>query len=340
MALTVESNASLIPHHTLQLTSHCAYLVTVSNKNELLEAIAFAQDKKLPLIALGEGSNIVPSPFVNAVVCFVKIKGIQRLESDSTTVTVKVGAGEDWDDFVQVCLESGWYGLENLSLIPGSVGAAPIQNIGAYGVELKQFIKSVTVVNNATGKIEQLNQAQCQFGYRDSIFKQTLVNTHTIVSVTFTLLMQPKPVITYPVLQKALERYSDFQISPELIREHVVAIRQSKLPNPTTHPNAGSFFKNPYVSDAHLQKLLQQFPVMAWFKEGDKNKIAAGWLIDTLGLKGTAKGNIQIHDQQALVLINKGNADSVELLDFAGDIQQQVKEAFGIELEIEPRLLA
>jgi UDP-N-acetylmuramate dehydrogenase len=248
---------------------------------------------------------------------------------------VTFAAGENWHQMVQYCLQQCWYGLENLSLIPGNMGAAPIQNIGAYGVELCDLFVSLQAIDIDTGKTLELDREQCEFGYRDSIFKQAYKDRYLITHVCLRLSKQPNTHIQYPALAQAL---GDRTPTPELVGETVCRIRQQKLPDPAQLPNAGSFFKNPIVAESALERLHNHGDSVPHYLQPDgRYKIAAAWLIDQCGFRGQSRGAVGVHEHQALVLINCGGTGT-ELMALAAEIQNAVAVKFGIELEIEPRL--
>lgn len=337
MSLQLRQQFSLKPYNSLALTGCAEYFCTVSNLDELEEALAFARANKLRVTPLGGGSNIVLAGDIAGLVIQVNLKGING-EAQSKGMRVSLGAGENWHQTVLKTLEQGWYGIENLSLIPGLVGAAPIQNIGAYGVELCDVFDSLQAVEITTGEIVHLSSDDCQFGYRDSVFKRELRDQYLITQVNLNLLTTPKINLTYPALKEVLERTED-TITPARVSEAVCQIRQSKLPDPEQIPNAGSFFKNPVICKEQVDVLRQRFPTMPVYPQPDgQSKIAAGWLIEQCGLKGCRNNNVGVHEKQALVLINFGGATGQELLALAKEIQKTVEQTFAISLEIEPRV--
>ncbi len=337
----LQSNVSLKQKNTLALVASAEHFVEVTSEAELQQAIAIADREGWPITVLGAGSNVVLAGGVPGLVVHMAIKGIDTLGEDSGRVTVRIGAGENWHQFVQTALARGWYGLENLSLIPGTVGAAPVQNIGAYGVELSEYLVSVDVVDLATGESSTLDRNACKFGYRDSVFKGRLKNRVVIFAVTLSLPTVPCLKLDYPSLKQKLANYSPRDITPALVSETVCAIRSSKLPDPKVTPNVGSFFKNPVVTAHQAQQLHKQHAEMVVFpaEQAGHLKLAAGWLIEQAGWKGRVLGNVGVHPKQALVLVNRGGASGEELLALASRIQESVVEKFGVQLEIEPRII-
>ncbi|MCV6606112.1 MAG: UDP-N-acetylmuramate dehydrogenase, partial [Porticoccaceae bacterium] len=300
--MNIQPHINLRPYNTLALSAVAQQFVTVASTEQLCDALAIARRQGWPVTILGGGSNVVLAGDIPGLVIRVAIPGVELLADNGQSVQVKIGAGEDWHGFVQQSLKNSWYGLENLSLIPGTVGAAPVQNIGAYGVELAERLLSVEVVDLQTGEQQTLNRQQCQFGYRDSVFKNALKNRVVIVSVTLELLKVPQLKLDYPALQQATRGISVEDLTPQKVGELVCQIRRSKLPDPAEEPNAGSFFKNPVVSAEKAQQLRQEFPDLVVYQLDDGNsKLAAGWLIEKAGWKGRRIGDIAIHHRQALV---------------------------------------
>ncbi len=339
----IQHQHNLKPFNTLNVAARARYFFEVSTVPQLSQLLSWywQQQEQLPLLVVGGGSNLVLSRDFPGLVILNRILGIEPLEQSKDGVLVKVGAGENWDDFVAFCLQQGWYGLENLSAIPGTVGAAPIQNIGAYGVELCAAVERVEYLERATGKIRTLSKSQCQFGYRDSIFKRDLKNQTVITAVVFKLSTQPNLQLQYGDISKAIaaQGLAADRLTAEQVRQMVVSIRAKKLPDPKTLPNVGSFFKNPIVSNGEYARLLDKFPELVSYPSGsDQRKLAAGWMIDHLGWKGQARGDAKVHDRQALVLVNLGQG-SADLLALAQAIQNDVKQHFGVWLEPEPNIV-
>lgn len=325
--------------NTLAVPAIANYFVSVENEEDLKEAIAFAKAERLPMMVLGGGSNIVLRTDFPGLVIHMKTRGLQAINEDEESVWLKVSAGENWHALVEFTLNNGFYGLENLSLIPGSVGAAPIQNIGAYGVELKDVFAELTAINIVSGLSVTFTKESCLFGYRDSIFKQSLKDQYIITSVTFKLSKTPQLNLTYPALRAALASVVEHEISPQQVSAAVIAIRQSKLPDPSRIPNVGSFFKNPIVTEAQFQSLKQKFPTIVSYPVNSAAvKLAAGWLLDQTGWRGVDVDGVKVHPEQALVLTNPGRRSGDLVLSVAEKMVMSVKEKFGVELEMEPRI--
>lgn len=287
------------------------------------------------LLILGGGSNLLFTKNYDGVVLRNNIQGIELLKEDPDHYYVKVGAGEKWHEFVMYCIQKNFAGVENLSLIPGSVGAAPIQNIGAYGVEQKTVFYELDAIDIKENKTVTLKNADCRFGYRDSIFKREQKGKYAITSVTYKLFKKAHFNTTYGAIRQELDKMAIQEISIAAISQAVCNIRRSKLPDPEKIGNAGSFFKNPVVSDEKYELLKQEFPAISAFKDTGGMKLAAGWLIEQCGWKGKQVGNTGAHKDQALVLVNYGKATGSEIYELSGKILQSVKEKFGVELERE-----
>lgn len=343
----LREQVDLQPYNTLALHARAAYFCEPGSHEELIAALALAREKNLSVLPLGEGSNIVLTRDYPGLVLRLLDARIQleesHLESQGhDTVQVRVGAGLRWHTWVEKSLEAGWYGLENLALIPGTVGAAPVQNIGAYGVEISRFVTSVRGVFIETGDVFELDNAACQFAYRNSIFKHALAKKTIITSVLFRLSIKPVVHADYAALREYIAEhhaaeYHAGAITPLLVKEAVCAVRRTRLPDPNVLPNAGSFFKNPQITPEHFAKLQQLYPDIAFYPgENGQVKIAAAWLIDQLGWKGRCMGAACVHDRQALVLVNRNGASGVELLALAEAICTDVRTRFDIALENEP----
>lgn len=332
-----------LPHFNLQnyntlASPVCAeFFVSVKDEAELMAALKFAKENNLPLLVLGGGSNIVLHDDFPGLAIHIQFMGKELVREDVEHVYIKAAAGENWSDFVDYCLDEQAWGLENLSLIPGNVGAAPIQNIGAYGVELKDVFSELTALEIKSGLSITFTAEACQFGYRDSVFKNALKDQFIITSVTFKLTKTPVLKIHYPALRDALANMPADKITPELVSQVVCDIRRSKLPDPKTIPNVGSFFKNPIVSTTTLAAIQQTFPsVVAYPVDENSVKLAAAWLIDQAGWKGFSRG-AAVHEQQALVLTNPNRLSGSAVLEVAELIRASVLSKFGVELEQEPR---
>lgn len=325
--------------NTLAVPAFANYFVSVKTDDELREALGFAREEKLPLLLLGGGSNIVLRDDFPGLVIHIKSQGKEIVSENDEFVWLKVAAGENWHQLVEYSLDSALYGLENLSLIPGSVGAAPIQNIGAYGVEVKEVVAELTALNISSGLMVTFTNESCLFGYRDSIFKHSLQDQYVITSVTFQLHKRPQLNLTYPVLRAALANIPEQDITPQQVSAAVVAIRQSKLPDPATIPNAGSFFKNPVIGVGQFEILKTQYPsIVSYPVDSQRTKLAAGWLIDQAGWRGKEVGGVAVHALQALVLTNPHKSSGEAILILAEQIKASVLDQFDVVLELEPRV--
>lgn len=325
------SSASLTPYNTFGLIQTAEQLVEISQRDQLLEVWQAKQHDSVLLV--GEGSNLLfTAPFAGLVLVN-RLKGITVTEAEDAWL-LQVEGGENWHELVCWCLEENMPGLENLALIPGTVGAAPVQNIGAYGVELAQFCHQVESFDWQTGAYQTWSAAECHFGYRESIFKQS-AREHLIVSVTLRLPKAWQPVLGYGPLAALGEA-----ATPTQIFSQVCATRQAKLPDPAVLGNAGSFFKNPKVITAQAEALKLAWPELPVFAaEAGLSKLAAGWLIDKAGLKGTKIGEAGVHTQQALVLVNHGGATATDVLRLAALVRERVEQMFGVRLEPEVRMI-
>ncbi len=291
----------------------------------------------LPRLVLGGGSNLLLTGDYAGLVLHMRTEGIALVAEDDHAFYVKASAGENWHRFVQWTLDRGLGGLENLSLIPGNVGAAPIQNIGAYGVEIKDCFHSLTAFDFDSGETFALDKAACRFAYRDSIFKQDLRDRAVILDVTFALPRRWQPNLQYADLAQELAARAADAPTARDISDAVIAIRARKLPDPATIGNAGSFFKNPLVSKAQRDSLFERYPKLVSYAQPDGGfKLAAGWLIDQCGWKGKTRGAAGVYEKQALVLVNRGGASGQEIADLAAAIQADVLRRFGVKLEPEP----
>ena len=354
MTPVIQQNVSLRAFNTLALPSTAEYFCSVSEHSQLLQALEFARTSALVVTIIGGGSNIVLAGDIPGLVIQIDLRGVSHryvtAAGNATgdlanAVDVTFAAGENWHQQVLFCLDQGWYGLENLSLIPGTMGAAPIQNIGAYGVELADRLISLQALDRQSGELVCFDRQSCEFGYRDSLFKHAGYDRYIIVDVTLRLSTKPEPNISYPALSAAVEAFcrreglTSEAITPRLVSNLVCEIRRQKLPDPALLPNAGSFFKNPLLKQPQLNALLAQFEDMPNYPQPDGGaKIPAAWLIEQCGLKGAERGEVGVHDRQALVLINRGQANGAELLALAGEVRQSVEQRFAISLEIEPRI--
>jgi UDP-N-acetylmuramate dehydrogenase len=333
--LALSQQFDLKAYNSLALPACAEYFCIATEPEHIYQAVQYARDNQLAVTPLGGGSNMVLAGDIAGLVILIKTRGIQAKKSNNDLLQVTFAAGENWHNAVEYCLEQGWYGLENLSLIPGNMGAAPIQNIGAYGVELSDLFVSLEAIELCSGKSVTLDRAACQFGYRDSIFKGISRDQYLITQVTLALSAQPTVELGYPALREALDEPNP---TPQAVSEAVCQIRQAKLPDPAKIANAGSFFKNPVIAVEQANTLLLSFPQMPCFPQGGrKTKIPAAWLIDQCGFRGVRQGGVGVHEHQALVLVNISGTGS-ELLALADEIAAAVLARFGIALDIEPRV--
>lgn len=333
--MKVLQERSLAPFHTFGIQTTAHRVIEAESVNDLLSIWRDEQYRTLPKIILGQGSNLLFCDDFDGVVILNRIKGIE-VEKTEQAYLLHVGAGEDWHQLVQWTVEQGISGLENLALIPGCVGASPIQNIGAYGVELKDVCQYVDVLELVSGNVLRLSVSDCQFGYRDSVFKHRLKETHVIVAVGFILTQAWQPNIAYGSLAK----FDLASVTAMDIFTEVCNTRRSKLPDPKLLGNAGSFFKNPMVNKLLRDRLLNQYPSMPSYNASEEmSKLAAGWLIDQCGLKGCQVGGAKIHEQQALVIVNTGNATAHDVIVLAQRIVTTVQEKFGVKLVHEVRFM-
>lgn len=323
--------------NTLALPARSRYFARVEHSGQLPELLAFARERELPLLVLGGGSNLILNGDWSGLALHIAQRGkrVSRIEGGAL---VSVAAGENWPELVRWCLEQGFYGLENLTLIPGTAGAAPIQNIGAYGVELADCLHSVRGWSLEEGRELELPAAACELAYRDSIFKNALRDRFIITEMTLKLRDVFTPVLSYPALASVFDGRAapDARALERAVRE----LRQSKLPDPAQLPNAGSFFKNPVIDTAHFARLRSAYPRMPSFPAPAGVKVPAAWLVDQCGWKGERRGHVGVHALQALVLIHYGGGSADELLALAEAIARDVRARFEIALELEPRVYA
>jgi UDP-N-acetylmuramate dehydrogenase len=340
--ITIQENVDLTSLTTFGIKSTARYFAVIKNSEQLkalLELQIFHESKKL---VLGGGSNILFTKiFFDGFLIKNEIVGIEKVREDDDHVWLKVGAGEAWHSFVMQCVAKNFGGLENLSLIPGSVGAAPMQNIGAYGVEVKDTIESVHVFDFSTAQFITISKHDCHFGYRESIFKHEGKDRYFITHVTFQLTKRNHAYHTeYGALQEILTKMKINELSLKAISDAVIDIRMNKLPDPARIGNAGSFFKNPTITLLHYQKLKKEYTNMPMYVVNDTHvKIPAAWLIEQCGWKGKTIGKIGVHSHQALVLVNYGGGDGAEIFSLAQHIQTSVEEKFNINLHIEVNII-
>jgi len=343
--MKIFEHVSLRPYNSFSIDATARFFARFRSITELEEFVS--SENKNPMLILGGGSNILFRGDYNGLVLKNEISGISKLDADDEYVYIKSGAGEIWHQFVEHCIQKNWAGLENLSLIPGSVGASPIQNIGAYGVEVKDIFHELEAFHLKEKKVVRFTKSDCAFGYRDSIFKTKYKNQFAIVSVTYQLKKKPVFNTSYGAIEQELEKMSVTELTIKAISDAVIRIRTSKLPNPSVIGNAGSFFKNPEVSGIRYQQLKKEFPRIVGYSLPSGNvKLAAGWLIEQCGpdnngtsWKGYRRGDAGCHEQQALVLVNFGRATGKEIYELSEEILQTVKAKFGVELEREVNVL-
>jgi UDP-N-acetylmuramate dehydrogenase len=338
--MLISQNFCLKPFTTFGVEVRAQTFAVISSIGDLFELYESRQLAKKPLMVLGGGSNVLFTDHFNGMVLSSQVRGKKIINETEKEILIKVGGGEQWPSFVDEMVAQGYGGVENLSLIPGKVGAAPIQNIGAYGVELEEVFESLEAFELKTGKVRTFNKKECEFGYRTSIFKTQEKGKNFIFSVTLKLTKNPDLNLSYAPLKEAFKGRDRGSITVEEVSDAVKQIRNSKLPDPDNLKNAGSFFKNPIVSDKKAQKLEANYPEMPVYPQANgKVKIAAGWLIQQCGWKGKRVGDAGVYDKQALVIVNYDNASGKEILSLANDIQKSVKKKFGIKLEPEVNIL-
>lgn len=339
MTLIIEQNRSLKAFNTMAVEACAARFTEAHDDQAVTEALAVARRLGVPLWVLGGGSNLVLTADVDALVLRMASRGVQVIEDDGERVVIEAAAGEPWHPFVLHSLELGLSGLENLSLIPGTVGAAPIQNVGAYGVEIKDVFAGLTALDCETGDLVEFDLPACQFAYRDSLFKRQ-AGRYIILRVRFALQRTADLKLEYGPLRQWLQQQGIQHPAPTDVSRAVCAIRSEKLPDPRVLGNAGSFFKNPLVPRSIADALQERYPDLVAFPQGDGQvKLAAGWLIERAGWKGYREGDAGVHRLQALVLVNYGQATGRQILDLAQRIQADIAERFGVLLEIEPNII-
>ena len=341
--MLVEKNVPLQAFNTFHIVAKAHALARIASQDDVLSLMAQADWDATGRFVLGGGSNIVLTGDVKPVVLKVEVMGRKLVHETPKAYVVEAGAGENWHDFVCWTLAQGYPGLENMALIPGTVGAAPVQNVGAYGVELQDRFESLDAVDLQTGKLFTLNATQCAFGYRDSVFKHGgpqslgLKDRALILRVRFSLPKAWKPVLGYADIEKKMAEHACTQPTAQQVFDWVCEVRRAKLPDPAVLGNAGSFFKNPTVSPEQCQDIIARDPKVVHYRLADGSvKLAAGWLIDSCGWRGKSVGQAGVYEKQALVLVNRGGATGGEVMTLAKAIQTSVYERFGILLEPEP----
>jgi UDP-N-acetylmuramate dehydrogenase len=348
--MQILENFSLKSYNSFGIEALARYFVKFSTSDQLEEAFQnFNHTKSLsapqndhhssPMI-LGGGSNVLFVKNFDGLILKNEIRGVDLVREDSEHVYVKAGAGENWHQFVLHCLDRNWAGIENLSLIPGNIGATPMQNIGAYGVEIREVFHELEAWHIKERKVVKFGLRECEFGYRESVFKRRYKNQFAILNVTYRLNKHPRFNTSYGAIEQELERMEVKNLSIDAIAKAVINIRSSKLPDPATIGNAGSFFKNPEVHIKEFEKLTHDFPgIVGYPQSNGRVKLAAAWLIEQCGWKGFRKGDAGCHGRQALVLVNYGNATGKEILELSELIQNSVRRKFNVELEREVNIV-
>jgi UDP-N-acetylmuramate dehydrogenase len=332
--MEIFENYSLKNHNSFQLDASCRYFASCLVEEDLLQLIQTGSLINENVFLIGSGSNVLFTKDFDGLVVHYGFKSYDIISEENQYIDVKVGAGVVWDDFVSYCVENNWYGVENLSLIPGEVGACAVQNIGAYGVEICESILTVEGYDLLSGEKKNLAVKDCAYGYRDSIFKHALKGRFMITSVIFRLSKDKKFVLEYGDVKKELEKYPELNL--DSVREVIIGIRNAKLPDPKVLGNAGSFFKNPVISSSQYMDLKAKYPeIPSYIIDDHTYKIPAGWLIEKSGWKGKSHGNAAVHEKQALVLVNKGDATGNEIWTLAQKIVESVKSQFNIEISPE-----
>lgn len=333
--MNIQENISLLPYNTFGIDKKARFFVQAKTEEDVKSALIRSKELNLPVFILGGGSNILLTKDIEALVIKIEIEGIRLIEENEEEVFVEVGAGENWHQFVMFCIENNWAGVENLSLIPGTVGASPMQNIGAYGVEIKELFHQLKALNRATLEEKVFDWESCKFGYRESVFKNELKDQYIIVKVVFRLKKKPVLHTEYGAIRQTLEGMGISNPGIKNISDAVIHIRQSKLPDPKQIGNAGSFFKNPTIPKNQFESLKATYPDIPSFPMEEGVKVPAAWLIEQAGWKGKTFGKIGVHKNQPLVLVNYGGGDGAEIQELSKKIQESVQQQFGILLHPE-----
>ncbi len=338
--MIISSNISLKSYNTFGIDVNAKLFTSVKSITEINELLTINDFKKNESLFLGGGSNVLFTKNIDAFVVKNNLKGIELIKETSEFVYIKCSAGEVWHEFVSWCINQNYGGLENLSLIPGCTGASPMQNIGAYGIEIKDTFYELEAINIKTGELIRFSKSECEFGYRESVFKRKLKNQFIITSVTFQLSKKPTYHIEYGAIKQELEAMKCSEVNLKNISQAIINIRSQKLPNPKEIGNAGSFFKNPEVSKETYENLKHKFPnIVAYPLDNSNYKLAAGWLIEQTGLKGYRQGDAGVHKLQALVLVNYGKATGNDIYNLSSKIVNMVKEKFDVDLEREVNII-
>lgn len=338
MTVQWQEQVSLKPYNTFGIDVKARYFSQAHDDQEVRQALAQAQQGGLPVLVIGGGSNLLLTRDIDALVLHMASRGRRVISDDGERIVVEAEAGEPWHPFVQWTLAQGYCGLENLSLIPGTVGAAPMQNVGAYGVEIKDVFAGLTALDRETGELLDFGLAECAFGYRDSLFKRN-PGRWLILRVRFALSRTLQAHLDYGPVRQRLAEQGVTEPTAQAISEAICSIRREKLPDPAELGNAGSFFKNPVVSAEQVERIRAQYPgVVAYPQAGGQVKLAAGWMIEQAGWKGHREGDAGVHRLQSLVLVNYGQASGAQMHALARRIQADILERFGVALEMEPNL--
>jgi UDP-N-acetylmuramate dehydrogenase len=338
--MSLQEHLSLKPLNTFGIEAKARYYSLIEDIPTLQQLLLCPDLQVLPKLILGGGSNVLLTQDFPGWVIQIALQGIEKIAQDSSSIYLKVGAGLGWHTLVTYCIQQGYGGIENLSLIPGKVGSAPIQNIGAYGVEFSEVFESLEAIEISTGTIKSFYKHDCAFGYRESVFKNALQGQYIVTYVTLRLQKEPIFKTEYGIIKETLATMNVEELSLQAISDAIIRIRQSKLPNPSKAGNAGSFFKNPIVSKSTFEKLQIQYPNIPYFDlPGDEGKIPAAWLIEQSGWKGYREGLVGVHPHHALVLVNYGEATGQAIYQLAQKIQQSVEAQFGITLVPEVNII-
>jgi UDP-N-acetylmuramate dehydrogenase len=332
----IQQNVSLKPYNTFGIAANARYFTLVRTAMELQDILRHPDYSSLTKLILGGGSNLLFTQDFDGLVIKMDIQGIEKINEDAQHIYLQVGAGVVWHQLVLYCIEHAYAGIENLSLIPGTVGAAPMQNIGAYGVEIKEIFDSLEAIHIETGKSRIFTNEECRFGYRESVFKKDLKGQYVITSVTFRLGKAPVFNTSYGAIQDTLKQMNIENLTLKSVSDAVIHIRRSKLPDPAEIGNAGSFFKNPEIPTPQYESLKAQYPQIPGYVTSPQTvKVPAGWLIEQCGWKGKRIGDTGVHKNQALVLVNYGNAKGEQIKALSEEVQKSVAEKFGIQLQAE-----
>ena len=338
--MNIIENYPLLKLNTFGVDVKAKYFTSINTINELIEATKTNVFKDLELLILGGGSNILFTKDFDGLVILNNIKGKEIISQNQQSIFLKIGAGENWHELVMYCVDNGWGGIENLSLIPGNTGTAPMQNIGAYGVEIKETFVELEALEISSGKIVKFNNSDCEFGYRESVFKNKMKNQYIILNITLELKKNPVLNINYGDVKAILESQNIKNPAIKEVSNAIIRIRQSKLPDPKKIGNSGSFFKNPLVSLNQLELIKKNYPNVVNYEINENEfKIAAGWLIERAGWKGKKFNNYGVHEKQALVLVNYGLANGMEIFGLSEKIILDIKDKFGITLEREVNII-